>query len=64
MTPKVREIIRRLEREGWVLTRTRGSHRQFTHPQKPGVVTVAGKPNDEPQEGTWRNIQKQAGWRS
>ncbi len=43
MPPKVRDVIRLLQREGWYLDRTRGSHRQFTHPSKPGTVTVAGK---------------------
>ena len=63
MAPKVREIIRRLERDGWSLVATRGSHRQYKHPTKPGKVTVAGKPNDEPSEAIWRNIQKQVGRR-
>ncbi len=63
MAPKVREIIRRLERDGWYLVATRGSHRQYKHPTRSGKVTVAGKPNDEPSEGIWHNIQKQAGWR-
>jgi len=39
---KVREVIRLLERGGWVLVVTRGSHRQFKHPIKPGRVTVSG----------------------
>jgi predicted RNA binding protein YcfA (HicA-like mRNA interferase family) len=38
----------------------RGSHRQFRHPNKPGKVTVAGKPSDEVPVGTLRNILKQA----
>ncbi|MDP9370947.1 MAG: type II toxin-antitoxin system HicA family toxin [Chloroflexota bacterium] len=63
MAPKVREVIRRLEQEGWTLVRTTGSHRHFRHPQKPGTVTVPGKPNEQLQEGTWRSIQRQAGWR-
>lgn len=63
MAPKVGEVIRRLQAEGWVVTRTRGSHRIFTHPQKPGAVVVAGKPSQQLQEGTWTGIQKQAGWR-
>jgi predicted RNA binding protein YcfA (HicA-like mRNA interferase family) len=41
---KVREVIRLLERDGWVRVVTRGSHRQFKHPTKPGRVTVSGKP--------------------
>lgn len=63
MAPKVREVIRRLEAEGWILRRTRGSHRQYTHPTKPGTVTVSSKPSVQLQEGTWREIQRQAGWR-
>jgi predicted RNA binding protein YcfA (HicA-like mRNA interferase family) len=39
---KVRDVIKRLESEGWRLARTKGSHRQYHHPQKPGTVTVAG----------------------
>ncbi|WP_243418021.1 type II toxin-antitoxin system HicA family toxin [Actinomycetospora cinnamomea] len=42
---KVAEIIRPLERDGWLLRRTTGSHRQYVHPQKSGLVTVAGKPS-------------------
>lgn len=40
---KVREVIKLLEADGWFLARTRGSHRQFNHPTKPGTVTVSGK---------------------
>ncbi|WP_331001492.1 type II toxin-antitoxin system HicA family toxin [Nostoc sp. WHI] len=28
---KVREVIKRLEADGWYLDRTKGSHRQFKH---------------------------------
>lgn len=45
--PKVREAIRIVERDGWYHVRTRGSHRQFRHPEKPGKVTILGKPSDE-----------------
>lgn len=34
MPLKVREIVKMLERDGWVLVRTRGSHRQFKHPSR------------------------------
>jgi predicted RNA binding protein YcfA (HicA-like mRNA interferase family) len=61
MPLKVREIIKRIEAEGWVLTRTRGSHRQYVHPAKRGVVTVAGKPSADLPPGTERSILKQAG---
>ncbi|MBA3792262.1 MAG: type II toxin-antitoxin system HicA family toxin [Actinomycetota bacterium] len=58
---KVREVIRMIERNGWHLDRTRGSHRQFKHPIKPGLVTVPGKMGDELAPGTLNSILKQAG---
>jgi len=60
---KVREIIANLEADGWRLVRTRGSHRQFRHPIKPGTVTVAGKPNVDMPKGTLGSIWKQAGFK-
>lgn len=57
---KVKEIIKMLENEGWYLSRTRGSHRQFKHPRKHGLVTVSGKPNDDVATGTQNSIFKQA----
>lgn len=58
---KVREIIKILEKDGWELSRTRGSHRQYKHVVKPGIVTVSGKPGDDLAPGTQNNIFKQAG---
>ena len=58
---KVREIIRLIEDDGWFLARTRGSHRQFKHPAKKGLVTVAGHPHDDIAPGTRNSILKQAG---
>lgn len=53
---KVREIIRVIEADGWRLSRTRGSHRQYNHPVKRGVVTIPGKPNDDVAPGTLGSI--------
>ena len=58
---KVRDVLDLLERDGWILARTRGSHRQFRHPSKPGLVTVAGKPSLDLPAGTLNSILKQAG---
>jgi hypothetical protein len=33
---KVRDVIKAIERDGWVLDRTRGDHRQYVHPARPG----------------------------
>lgn len=57
---KVREILKIIESDGWYLARTRGSHRQFKHPTKSGLVTVAGKPGDDLAPGTQKSIFKQA----
>jgi predicted RNA binding protein YcfA (HicA-like mRNA interferase family) len=58
---KVRDAIRLLEGEGWYLVATRGSHRQYKHPARPGRVTVAGKPSDDLAPGTLNSILKQSG---
>ena len=58
---KVRELIRRIEADGWHLVATRGSHRQFKHSTKPGKATIAGKPSDELSKGTENSILKQTG---
>jgi predicted RNA binding protein YcfA (HicA-like mRNA interferase family) len=58
---KVKEIIRILEEDGWFLVGTRGSHRQYKHPVRPGRVTVAGKPSDDLAPGTLNSILKQSG---
>lgn len=50
-----------IERDGWRLVRTKGSHQQYKHPVKPGTVTVAGKPNLDVPPGTLNSILKQAG---
>ena len=56
-------MIRRLTNAGWQLVATRGSHRQFKHPEQPGRVTVAGKPGDDLAPGTLKSIARQSGLR-
>jgi predicted RNA binding protein YcfA (HicA-like mRNA interferase family) len=58
---KVHEAISIIKEDGWYLVVTRGSHRQFKHPSKPGRVTIAGKPSDDLAPGTLKSILKQAG---
>jgi predicted RNA binding protein YcfA (HicA-like mRNA interferase family) len=58
---KVSEILKLIETDGWYLAATRGSHRQYKHPSKPGRVTVAGKPSAVLPPGTERSILRQAG---
>lgn len=54
-------MLKLIERDGWQLARTRGSHRQYRHPTKPGAVTVPGKPSDDLHPKTPSSILKQAG---
>jgi predicted RNA binding protein YcfA (HicA-like mRNA interferase family) len=58
---KVRDVIKKIEDDGWKLARTRGSHRQFHHQTKPGTVTIAGHSSAEIPPGTLNSILKQAG---
>lgn len=61
MPIKVREIVKLLESNGWALDRIKGSHRQFKHPMKPGVITVPGNEGKELAPGTLNDILKKAG---
>ena len=54
-------MIKLIEQDGWYLARTKGSHRQYKHPTKPGLVTVPGKPGADLAAGTLESILKQAG---
>jgi predicted RNA binding protein YcfA (HicA-like mRNA interferase family) len=56
-----REIIKKLQDDGWHLHHTKGDHHQFKHPEKPGKVTVP-HPRKDIAVGTLRNIFRQAGW--
>ena len=58
---KVKALLKMIEKDGWHQVRMRGSHRQFKHPHKKGLVTIAGKPSDELHPKTLNSILKQAG---
>jgi predicted RNA binding protein YcfA (HicA-like mRNA interferase family) len=58
---KVRVVIKLVEEGGWFLDRTRGSHRQYKHRFRSGVVTISGKLDDEVPRGTLNSILKQSG---
>ncbi|MDD3804432.1 MAG: type II toxin-antitoxin system HicA family toxin [bacterium] len=57
---KIRSIIKLIEKDGWYLVATKGSHRQYKHPIKVGRVTIAGHPNDDIAPGTLNSVLKQA----
>jgi predicted RNA binding protein YcfA (HicA-like mRNA interferase family) len=58
---RVRDAVKLVEEDGWQLVRTRGSHRQYKHPTKPGLVTIPGKVSKDLPIGLQRSILKQAG---
>jgi predicted RNA binding protein YcfA (HicA-like mRNA interferase family) len=60
---KVRDVIKLIEKDGWYLVVTEGSHRQFKHPAKPGRVTVAGHRGEDLHPKTLKSILTQAGIR-
>ncbi len=57
-TPREMEAI--ILADGWILKAQTGSHRQYTHPTKPGKVTIPFHTKDIPK-GTENSIMKQAG---
>jgi predicted RNA binding protein YcfA (HicA-like mRNA interferase family) len=57
---KIRDVIKLIEADGWYQVVTRGSHRQYKHPTKPGRVTIAGHLGDDLAQGTLNSILKQA----
>ena len=59
---KVRNVIKAMESEGWKMERRGGTgHRQFSHPVKPGKVTVSGQLGEDVPIGTLKAIMKQTG---
>jgi predicted RNA binding protein YcfA (HicA-like mRNA interferase family) len=55
-----RDVIRKLEADGWREVAHKGSHAQFKHPTKKGRVTVPDPRRDIPI-GTLRSIERQSG---
>ena len=55
------ELIRRLEEDGWARVRLRGPHRQYVHPEKPGVLTIRRHLTDEVAPGALHSVLAQAG---
>jgi predicted RNA binding protein YcfA (HicA-like mRNA interferase family) len=58
-----REIIAALEKDGFTLARTRGSHRLFRHPDGRRVTVSAHRMSDTFPPGTLRSmVEVQAQW--
>ena len=57
----VREVLRILKMNGWIIVAQKGGHRQLKHPIKPERVPVAGHVKDDLAPGTLNSILRQAG---
>jgi predicted RNA binding protein YcfA (HicA-like mRNA interferase family) len=57
-----REIIKRIEADGWYLVAIIGSHHQYKHPTKPGKATIKHPAKDIPRK-TLDSIERQTGLR-
>jgi predicted RNA binding protein YcfA (HicA-like mRNA interferase family) len=60
---KPREVIRALEADGWREVLSKGSHRQFRHPTKTGLVTIAVHGNRDLKVQDLASIERQSGLR-
>mgnify|MGYP002129098577 FL=1 len=55
-----KELIKALEKDGWVLRGSKGSHHVFNHPRKVGHITVP-HPKKDQGVGLVQKLLKQAG---
>lgn len=58
---KPREVVRALERGGWVIHETSGSHVQLKHPLKSGRVTIPYHERFDLPKHIVKSIIRQAG---
>jgi predicted RNA binding protein YcfA (HicA-like mRNA interferase family) len=61
MLTNSRDIMRRLEKEGWSLARVTGSHHVFLNPRTGAIVTLPHPKKDLGRGLVWA-IYKAAGW--
>lgn len=55
-----RDVIKKIEADGWFYIGSTGSHHHFKHPTKPGKCTVP-HPKKDMTVATIRSIEKQTG---
>ena len=58
---KIRDVIKVIEADGWLLIGQKGSHRQYEHPNKEGRFTIAGHPSKDLHPKTLHSVLHQAG---
>lgn len=55
------DLIRLIENDGWCRAGVRGSHRQYTHPDRGGVLTLRRHLTEEIAPGALLGVLRQAG---
>ncbi len=50
MPRKIRELIKELEKAGFVNRGGKGSHRNYVHPKVTKPITISGKPGDNARD--------------
>jgi len=55
------QVVRALERAGFVLLRVRGSHHRLHHPERPELLVTVPMHNRDLKPGTLHAITRQAG---
>jgi predicted RNA binding protein YcfA (HicA-like mRNA interferase family) len=58
MPRKIRELIRDMERAGFVNRGGKGNHRNFVHPKVLKPVTISGNLSDDAREYQEKAVQK------
>ena len=61
MPPTSLDLEREILAAGWCFDSQKGSHRQYSHPTKPGKVTIPLHKGKDLPKGTINSIRKQAG---
>ncbi len=50
MPRKIRELIKELEKAGFVNRGGKGSHRNYVHPKVTKPITISGKPGNDARD--------------
>jgi len=63
MPPRVREVLARLSKSGYLLKRRgKGDHSVYYNPRTNHQITIDGSPNHELPDPVWKNLKKRLGW--
>ena len=58
MPPKIKQLLKDLERAGFVNRGGKGSHRNFVHPKVAKPITISGKLGDDALPYQERDVKK------